>query len=79
MDHVYKAEELASIRRGFGFSQVDVVRATGINQSLLSRYEKGGAIPTLAAAISLADFYGIPYSEFVNRIYPTTDSPEADR
>lgn len=70
MDHVYKAEELAHIREESGFNQVDVVRATGISQSLLSRYETGNATPTLAAAIALADFYEIPYSDFVDRIYP---------
>lgn len=70
MDHVFRAEELAAIRKESGFSQIDVVRATGISQSLLSRYEQGNATPTLAAAIALADFYEIPYSEFVDRIYP---------
>lgn len=76
MDHVFRPEELAAIRRESGLSQMDVVRATGINQALLSRYETGNATPTLAAAISLADFYSIPYSDFVDRIYPRREIDE---
>lgn len=76
MDHVYKAEELARIRKESGFSQIDVVRVTGISQALLSRYETGNATPTLAAAIALADFYEIPYGDFVDRIYPHLPKPE---
>ena len=76
MDHIYKPEELASIRRESGLSQIDVVRATGISQALLSRYETGNAAPTLAAAITLADFYSVPYSDFVDRIYPRVEIDE---
>lgn len=72
----YIAEGLVKVREESGHTQAETSRDTRIAQSILSRYETGKMPPTLMDGIKLARYYGIDYSEFVNRIteWVTDDS-----
>lgn len=50
---------LREIRKERKFTQVYVQMQTGIDQSLLSKYELGERIPTTENLIILADFYKV--------------------
>lgn len=52
---------------GYGFSQPDVARETGLTQSQLSNYENGKTIPSLLAAIAIADMFDISLDYLVGR------------
>lgn len=53
--------------RGYGFSQPDMARETGLTQSQLSNYESGKMIPSLLAAIAIADMFDISLDYLVGR------------
>ena len=52
---------------GYGFSQPDVARETGLTQSQLSNYESGKMIPSLLAAIAIADIFDVSLDYLVGR------------
>ncbi len=52
---------------GYGFSQPDIARETGISQHQLSLYENGKALPSLLAAIAIADMFDISLDYLVGR------------
>lgn len=54
-------------RQGYGCSQPDISKETGITQSQLSNYEQGKMLPSLLAAISLADMFDISLDYLVGR------------
>lgn len=54
-------------KRGFGYYQPGVAEQTGITQSQLSNYEKGKMIPSLLAAIAIADCFDISLDYLVGR------------
>ena len=60
-------KEIKNIRKTFGFSQVEVSKATGISQSTLSWIESDQGVPNIQQCIKLADFYGITLDELVGR------------
>ena len=53
--------------RGYGFSQPDIAKETGITQCQLSNYENGKTIPSLLAAIAIADMFDISLDYLVGR------------
>ncbi len=59
------AKELKQHREMNGLTQADVARATGLNQSSISRWEEGKRSPSIEYCIILADFYGISLDELV--------------
>lgn len=67
-DICYVADGLVRVREESGHTQAEASRDTRISQSILSRYETGKMPPTLMDAIRLARYYGIDYSEFIDRI-----------
>lgn len=51
----------------YGLSQPEISKQTGISQNQLSLYENGKAIPSLLAAIALADMFDISLDYLVGR------------
>lgn len=56
-------------------TQVQLQLATGIEQALLSKFERGERVPPTDTLITLADFYGVSLDYIVGR----TDNPEINR
>lgn len=54
-------------RTGYGCSQPDVSKKTGITQSQLSNYEQGKILPSLLAAIAIADCFDVSLDYLVGR------------
>ena len=50
---------LKLLRKAKGYTQLSVQMKTGIEQSLLSKFETGERIPPTEALIRLADFYNV--------------------
>lgn len=50
---------LRKLRRERDFTQVFVQMKTGIDQSMLSKYETGERLPPIDVLLLLADFYGV--------------------
>lgn len=53
--------------RGYGFSQPDIAKETGITRCQLSNYETGKTLPSLLAAIAIADMFDISLDYLVGR------------
>lgn len=66
---------LRRLRRERGLTQISLQMKTGIEQSLLSKYETGERIPPTDALLILADFYGVS----IDYILCRTDRPEVNR
>ena len=52
---------------GYGLTQPDIAKETGISQCQLSNYENGKTIPSLLAAIAIADMFDISLDYLVGR------------
>ena len=50
---------IKSLREDRDLRQIDVAKATGIDQRSLSNYENGKTYPDSYAIIKLADFFGV--------------------
>ncbi len=50
---------LKKLRNSKGLTQIAVQMATGIEQSLLSKFENGDRVPPTETLIILADFYNV--------------------
>ncbi len=50
---------LKQLRINRGLTQIQLQIATGIEQALLSKFERGERIPPTETLIILADFYGV--------------------
>ena len=66
---------LRQLRKSRGYTQVSLQMKTGIEQSLLSKYETGERIPPTEALIKLADLYDVSIDYLLGR----TDKPEVNR
>jgi len=66
---------LYQLRKSKGISQITVQMDTGIDQSLLSKFEKGVRIPPTETLIKLADFYNVSIDYILYR----TDKPNVNR
>lgn len=56
-------------------TQVQLQLATGIEQALLSKFERGERVPPTDTLITLADFYGVSLDYIVGR----TDNPKINK
>lgn len=52
-----------------GLTLKDIEKATGINNSNLSRWERGEILPNIDFCVRLADFYHISIDELIGRYY----------
>ncbi len=50
---------LRTLRKSRGYTQIALQMKTGIEQSLLSKFENGERIPPTETLIRLADFYDV--------------------
>ena len=66
---------LRKLRESKGLTQIALQMATGIEQSLLSKFENGERIPPTETLINLADFYGVSMDYIMCR----TDNPKANK
>ena len=66
---------LRQLRKSRRYTQVSLQMKTGIEQSLLSKYETGERIPPTEALIKLADLYDVSIDYLLGR----TDKPEVNR
>ncbi len=66
---------LRQLRKSRGYTQVSLQMKTGIEQSLLSKYETGERIPPTETLIKLADLYDVSIDYLLGR----TDKPEVNR
>jgi len=62
-----KDNNLRAIRLKRGYSQVYVQMQTGVEQSLISKYEHGERIPPTETLMILADFYGTSMDYLMGR------------
>ena len=66
---------LKLLRKTHGLTQVQLQLATGIEQALLSKFERGERVPPTETLITLADFYGVSLDYIVGR----TDNPKINK
>ena len=71
----YMNNRLHYLRKSRGFTQTSVQVLTGIEQSLLSKYERCERVPTTDALVKLADLYEVS----IDYILCRTDNPEVNR
>ena len=66
---------LKRLRTSKGYTQITLQMKTGIEQSLLSKYETGERIPPTETLIRLADFYDVSIDYILFR----TDNPQSHK
>lgn len=66
---------LKELRKEKGLSQIAVQMQTGIEQTLISKYENGERVPPTETLMQLADFYGVSMDYIMGR----TDRKEINR
>lgn len=58
---------IRDLREDMDLRQVDVAKATGIDQKTLSNYETGKTLPDANSLCALADFFGVTIDYLVGR------------
>ena len=66
---------LKKLRKQAGLTQISLQMKTGIEQALLSKFEKGDRVPPTETLIQLADFYNVSMDYIMGR----TDNPEINK
>lgn len=66
---------LKLLRNSKGYTQIALQMKTGIEQSLLSKFENGERIPPTETLLRLADFYNVS----IDYILCRTDKPEINK
>ena len=66
---------LRELRKQRGYSQIFLQMQTGIEQSLLSKFENGERVPPTETLLRLADFYDVS----IDYILCRTDKPKINR
>ena len=65
---------LKQLRKSKGYTQIGLQMKTGIEQSLLSKFENGERVPPTETLIRLAEFYGVS----IDYILCRTDNPDVN-
>ena len=63
---------LKLLRKQAGYTQIALQMKTGIEQALLSKFERGERVPPTETLLQLADFYNVS----IDYILCRTDVPE---
>jgi len=71
------SSNLKAIRKKLGYTQVYVQMQTGIEQSLISKYENGERIPPTETLMLLADFYNTSMDYLMGRTDEERPYPKA--
>ena len=66
---------LKLLRKNKGYTQIALQMKTGIEQSLLSKFESGERIPPTETLIKLAEFYNVS----IDYILCRTDNPNVNK
>ena len=66
---------LKQLRKSMNLTQVALQMHTGIEQALLSKFERGERIPPTETLIILADFYGVS----IDYILCRTENPKINK
>ena len=66
---------LRSLRKSKGYTQIAVQMKTGIEQALLSKYENGERVPPTETLLRLAEFYDVS----IDYILCRTDNPKINK
>ena len=66
---------LKTLRKDKGYTQIALQMKTGIEQSLLSKFENGERIPPTETLIRLADFYDVS----IDYILCRTENPRSHK
>ncbi len=60
-------EVLKYHREQHGYTQHALAKATGLNQQMISWWERGEVLPNIDFCVKLAEFYGITVDELIGR------------
>ena len=63
---------IRSLREDRDLRQIDVAKATGIDQKTLSNYETGKTNPDSYALVKLADFFDVTIDYFIINAFRST-------
>lgn len=74
----YHPERLKAIRDECGLTQGEVASKGGIDQSFLSKCERGLAVPTLQMVASIAPVYNMRVAEVIDRCFGETADDDAE-
>ncbi len=66
---------LKTLRKNRGLTQINLQMKTGIEQALLSKFENGERMPPTETLIRLADFYNVS----IDYILARTDNPNINK
>lgn len=66
---------LKLLRKQAGYTQIALQMKTGIEQALLSKFERGERVPPTETLLQLADFYNVS----IDYILCRTDVPEINK
>ena len=66
---------LRSLRKSKGYTQIAVQMKSGIEQALLSKYENGERVPPTETLLRLAEFYDVS----IDYILCRTDNPKINK
>lgn len=66
---------LKELRKSRGYTQVSLQMQTGIEQSLLSKFENGERVPPTETLVHLAEFYNVS----IDYILCRTNKPAVNR
>lgn len=66
---------LKLLRKSKGYTQLALQMKTGIEQALLSKFERGERVPPTETLIRLADFYDVS----IDYILCRTDNPQSHK
>ena len=66
---------LRELRKSKRYTQIALQMQTGIEQSLLSKFESGERVPPTETLVRLAEFYNVS----IDYILCRTDKPEVNR
>ena len=66
---------LKELRKSRGYTQISLQMQTGIEQSLLSKFENGERVPPTETLLHLAEFYNVS----IDYILCRTNKPDVNR
>ncbi len=66
---------LSELRKRRGITQIALQMATGIEQSLISKFENGERVPPTETLMILADYYNVSMDYIMGR----TENPEINK
>ena len=63
----YFASNLKHLRAIYGISQAELAKTIGVDQTAISKWEKGQREPTIGAVIAVTEFFRINIDSLVSK------------